>query len=59
MAPEPPRCSKDYTNLKALFLTVILDSFGKASLKTLVHGLQPSGDVSLPELAGLGAHQLL
>lgn len=40
-------------------LTVVLDSFGEASLKTLVHGLQSSRDVSVPELDRLGAHQLL
>lgn len=40
-------------------LTVVLDSFGEASLKTLVHGLQASGDVFIPELPWLGPHKLL
>lgn len=40
-------------------LTIILDPFGKASLQTLVHGLQTSWDGLVSELPGLRSHQLL
>lgn len=47
-----------YTWLAAL-LTIILDPLGKAPLQTLVHRLQASRDVLVPELPWLRSHQLL
>lgn len=40
-------------------LTVILDPFGKASLQTLVHRLQASRNVFVPELAWLRTYKFL
>lgn len=40
-------------------LTIILDPLGEASLQTLVHWLQASGNVLVPELPWLRSYQLL
>lgn len=42
-----------------VILTIILDTFGKAPLQTLVHGLQTSRDGLVPELPRLRSYQLL
>lgn len=40
-------------------LTIILNPFGEASLQTLVHRLQASGNVLISELPWFRSHQLL